>query len=110
QGTADVDGSPLAAKFAQAARMAAASASWSALSGTWNGAPGSSKRDGSSDGCVATGGSRKFGGPTRPGARSAVNSGGTRRACRAVHRAGGGGGRAKFASPTAALKARVGEA
>src|SRR5262249_3839604 len=47
QGRADVDGSPLAAKLAQAARMAAASRSWSALSGPWKGAPGSSKRYGS---------------------------------------------------------------
>src|ERR1700756_4703344 len=55
QGTAVVDGFPLVAKFAQAARMLAASACWSELS-PWNGAVGRSKRYESSDVCVATGG------------------------------------------------------
>src|ERR1700730_18830580 len=44
QGSAAEDGSPLAAKFAQAVRMLAASASWSMLNGTWIGASERSKR------------------------------------------------------------------
>jgi hypothetical protein len=70
QGTAAVDGSPLAAKFAQAARMLLASFSWSGSSGPWNGACGWSKRYGISDPCVATGGTRnlaaRFGVPADP--------------------------------------------
>jgi hypothetical protein len=54
-GTALVDGLPVAAKFDHAARMVAASCCWSALSGTWIGALGSSKRYGSSEPWVAAG-------------------------------------------------------
>src|SRR5262249_17009910 len=71
--TSDLDaGSPLAAKLDQAARMLAASTSWSGLSGVWNGAVGRSKRYPSSYVCVATGGST--GGIARAGALSSSNS------------------------------------
>src|SRR6185437_10324163 len=62
QGTAAEAGLPLAAKFAQAARMLAASACWSGLSGSWSGASGRSNRYGNSDLCVATGGPVSGGG------------------------------------------------
>ena len=54
QGTSGVDGLPLAAKLAQAARMLAASASWPGLNGSWNGASGRSNRYVHSDLWVAT--------------------------------------------------------
>ena len=73
QGTAVVAGLPLAAKFAQAAHMLAASACWAALSVPGTGASGRSNRYCSSDPCVATGGPTR-GGVKRSGAASSLNS------------------------------------
>src|SRR5262249_13041024 len=73
QGTADDDGVPVAAKLAQAVRMLAASACWSALSGMGCGALGRSNRYWSSEAWVATGGGRS--GPEKiGGALSSLNS------------------------------------
>ena len=71
--TSTVDGSPLSAKLAQAARMLAASASESGLNGSWNGASGRSNRYGHSDLWVATRGPAT-GVSKRSGASSSLNS------------------------------------
>src|SRR5215470_15673677 len=56
QGTAAEAGLPVAAKVAQAVRMLAARACWSAVSGAGKGTFGRSNRYCSSEACVATGG------------------------------------------------------
>ena len=72
QGSARDDGLPVAAKFAQAARMLAASVCWAAVRVAGYGAFGWSNRYGSSVPCVAMGGSTP-GGATFTGAWSSLN-------------------------------------
>src|SRR6516225_12346597 len=64
EGTAADAGLPAAAKFAQAARMLAASVCWPAVSGAGKGTFGRSNRYCSSDACVATGGPSSVGAKT----------------------------------------------
>jgi len=73
QGTAAVAGLPVAAKFAQAARMLAASVCWSAVSGAGKGTFGRSNRYCSSEACVATGRPSSVGAKTS-GALLSLNS------------------------------------
>src|SRR5215472_19320000 len=73
QGTAADAGLPVAAKFAQAARILAASACWPVVSGAGKGTFGRSNRYCSSDACVATGGPSSVGAKSS-GAWASLNS------------------------------------
>ena len=107
QGTAADDGSPFAAKFAQAARMVAASCLLVGIERPGNGAFGRSNRYWSSDECVAIGGKRA-------GRREAMRRGvvvelvGKGRHAPRRPRSTCSAGQAKFASETSVLRATTG--
>jgi hypothetical protein len=107
QGTAVDDGLRVAAEFAQAVHMPAASASWLALSVPERGVFGSSNRYRSSDQCVAIGGNP--GGANRCGTLPSLNSYANVGTYLDVTVSSWSAGHAKFASKTETLRAPTGD-